>query len=181
MSKSTGEKTESEVISKSEAARRWGVSPAMVTRYIADPKYKMPTLPDGRLDWQVVSAWREAKIIPQLSGSYYARCGAPSKAPVAKRVQRYRERSARVKEHEEIATQLLSKEASAEFFCMCLRFGLSERQSYALVSWHLWKTLEALDDDIKHIEPDWSALLESPDDLIAFEDWFDGVTATAEA
>jgi hypothetical protein len=59
-----------EVISKSEAARRWGVSPASVAKYI---KRGMPVRSDRKLNWSAVDAWRRDSNTPEHSGSFHAR------------------------------------------------------------------------------------------------------------
>jgi hypothetical protein len=45
-----------EKITKSEAASRWNISAATVSKYM---KKGMPVRPDGLLDWAAVSKWRE--------------------------------------------------------------------------------------------------------------------------
>ena len=60
----------SDEISKSEACRRWGISPSMISKYVAKG---MPVLPSGKLSWAAVDAWRADWIIPERSGSYWAR------------------------------------------------------------------------------------------------------------
>jgi hypothetical protein len=59
-----------EVVTKSEAARRWKVSPAAVTKYL---RKGMPALEGGRIDWAAAKAWRAQCNVPTRSGSYKAR------------------------------------------------------------------------------------------------------------
>ena len=66
----------SELITKSEAARRLGVTSSMITHYLRDFRYDVPgETEDGLLDWKVVEQWHRSRIEPLkcLSGSYYAR------------------------------------------------------------------------------------------------------------
>src|SRR5579884_3876204 len=56
-----------ELVSKSEAARRWAISPSLVTRYLSRG---MPVRADGRLEWATVDAWRRQNVVSGLSGSH---------------------------------------------------------------------------------------------------------------
>lgn len=60
-------------ISRSEAARRLGVSAQMVSTYCT--RYGLDSLSreDKRLPWPETREWVRANIIPELSGSYAAR------------------------------------------------------------------------------------------------------------
>jgi hypothetical protein len=59
-----------EQISKSEAARRWQVSPAAVTKYV---RSGMPVRNDGKLDWEIVKQWHRDNVLSHRSGSYRSR------------------------------------------------------------------------------------------------------------
>ena len=61
---------EPEIISKAEASRRWGVSKAAVTKYVAKG---MPVRADGRLDWPEVDIFRKSYNIPERSGNFASR------------------------------------------------------------------------------------------------------------
>jgi hypothetical protein len=65
-----GKLTKLEVISKAEAARRWGVSKAAVTKYVAKG---MPVREDGRLDWPAVDHFRRSYNVPERSGNFASR------------------------------------------------------------------------------------------------------------
>jgi len=66
-------------ISKSEFARRKGVTPAAITQYI---KRGMPTLESGRLDPHTCDGWLRQYNSPARSGSFRARReAARSEAP----------------------------------------------------------------------------------------------------
>jgi hypothetical protein len=61
---------EPEIISKAEASRRWGVSKAAVTKYVAKG---MPVRADGRLDWPGVDIFRRSFNVPERSGNFASR------------------------------------------------------------------------------------------------------------
>lgn len=73
-------KEDSEVISKSEAARRWSISPPAVAKYVSKG---MPVRTDGRLDWSAVDAWRRGYNVPERSGSHKARERSRAAEPIA--------------------------------------------------------------------------------------------------
>jgi hypothetical protein len=62
-----------EVISKSEAARRWKVSKAAVTKYV---HAGLPERSDGRLDWPLVDSWRTQHVGEEPTSPRLAREGA---------------------------------------------------------------------------------------------------------
>jgi len=72
-------------ITKSELARRLGVSPAAITAYV---KKGMPVLRSSRLNLKAALAWHAAYVVPERSGSYSARqsakASAGTRAPGAK-------------------------------------------------------------------------------------------------
>jgi hypothetical protein len=68
-----------EVVTKSEAARRWGVSPPAVAKYAAKG---LPVRPDGKLDWSTADAWRRGYNVPEHSGSHKARKRAREAEPI---------------------------------------------------------------------------------------------------
>src|SRR5215471_8073055 len=59
-----------ERISKSEAARRLGRSPAMVTKYI---RCGLPAGADGKLSWPQVQWWVMRYVCTEASGNYRTR------------------------------------------------------------------------------------------------------------
>jgi hypothetical protein len=59
-----------EIVAKSEAAKRWGVVPAAVTKYIGKG---LPVRADGKLDWPAADAWRHNNNLPHRSGSFKSR------------------------------------------------------------------------------------------------------------
>ena len=59
-----------EFISKSEAARRWAVTPTMVGKYVAQG---LPVSSDGRISWPDADRWRRNFVTSQRSGSFKAR------------------------------------------------------------------------------------------------------------
>lgn len=74
-----------EVVSKAEAARRWELTRAAITKYVAKG---MPVREDGQLDWETVDEWRRTYNAPERSGSFAARAAAsaseirPAQPPV---------------------------------------------------------------------------------------------------
>ena len=59
---------ELELVTRAEAARRWGISRQAVHWYIV---YGLPTTRYGKLlDWRVVEAWRRMYISPYASGNW---------------------------------------------------------------------------------------------------------------
>jgi hypothetical protein len=59
-----------EIITKAEAARRWGISAQAVSNY---PSKGMPVRADGRLEWPAVDEWRKHYNVPERSGSFNSR------------------------------------------------------------------------------------------------------------
>ena len=59
-----------EIVRKGEAAKRWNIDAAMISRYATRG---MPVRADGKLDWEAVDQWRRDNIVPELSGSHNAR------------------------------------------------------------------------------------------------------------
>lgn len=57
-------------ISKTEAAKRFGVAPSMVTKYISRG---MPVTSTGTINWAAAQRWRKQFISPMRSGSFNAR------------------------------------------------------------------------------------------------------------
>jgi hypothetical protein len=76
-----------EWISRAEAARRLGVSHAMIRQYVV--KYGLPCHPrDGRIPWPCARDWKEDVIHSQRSGNYVHRLLAKYHADArAKQVQ----------------------------------------------------------------------------------------------
>jgi hypothetical protein len=61
---------EQSIISKSEAARRWGLTPSAVTAYVSRG---LPVRADGRIDWSVAAEWRRQFVAPERSGNFASR------------------------------------------------------------------------------------------------------------
>jgi hypothetical protein len=61
---------EAELISKAEFGRRVGVSASMVGKYV---RKGMPVTATGGLNWHEAKRWRDEYVVPELSGSFYAR------------------------------------------------------------------------------------------------------------
>ena len=59
-----------EIVSKSEAARKWQVTPTAVGKYV---RAGMPVRNDGRLDFAIADKWRRDNVVSQRSGSFNAR------------------------------------------------------------------------------------------------------------
>lgn len=57
----------SDIVSKSEAARRLGRSPATISKYLAKG---MPCLSTGQLDWQAVQRWVRKNVVSERGGSF---------------------------------------------------------------------------------------------------------------
>jgi hypothetical protein len=160
-----------EMVTKSEAARRWGVSPSILARYAAKG---MPIEGDGHLDWAKVKAWRAKYIDPARSGSFAARqreakarqrtaspgeradavAAVPSGDAVALR------RAARL----EMFQELTGGAAIARYAGLARRFGLAPEQCYLVsLARHIAPVLIAdndfTDTELAGPEADWPRLL----------------------
>lgn len=183
--KSKPKSTHPEIITKTEAAKRLGVSAGMVSKYLTLAKYQMPVRPDGRLDWDAVRTWHAARILPALSGSFLSRerkyqAIRLAKPPIGKEWPDDGDgEEFRVDEQLRVSRRLTSAAAQADFFRVAReRLGLSAREAYAVVNWASFLVLHALDavEDVDG-EPDWRALIGPSDDLGAVEEWYERAVA----
>jgi hypothetical protein len=159
----TGEQPE--MVTKSEAARRWGVSPSILVRYATKG---MPVEGNGRLDWAKVKTWRAKWINPARSGSFAARqrvakarqgaaatvAAVPSGDAVALR------RAGRL----EMLQELTAAPAIERFARLAQRLGVSANEAYLLsvgrlVVPVLLVTSDFNDAELGGPEPDWPRLL----------------------
>ncbi len=153
-----------EVISKAEAARRWGVSKAAITKYVHKG---MPVLSDGKLDWAVASKWRKMY------------CGFE---PIAPKMAREEARARREKPVNEgadddvtLANQvgrwdalraLVGPAAMARTMKVLLELGFTPKHAVQAAFWFYMSPAECIDiteEDLNGpgeiFEPDWKTLL----------------------
>jgi hypothetical protein len=76
---------EAEIVTKAEAARRWGVSRTAVSKYVAKG---MPVRSDGCLDWPLVDVFRNENNVPERSGNFRFRSpGVDVSSPLSSQVR----------------------------------------------------------------------------------------------
>ena len=173
-----------ETISKAEAARRWGLSKAAVTKYVHKG---MPVRDDGRLDWWGVDSWRKRYVGEEPSSPRFARTQAkPNRVtPRAPGPEEQATEDARQIGRWEVHRALTGPAAMERTIKVLLRLGLTPKHAFYAAFW-LYLSLSESDDSTELdfsgpgaiLEPDWKKLFPRGAEHFDFDEMGERVAMT---
>src|ERR1035437_1008267 len=153
-----------EIITKAEAARRWGVSKSAVSKYV---HAGVPVRDDGGLDWPDVDSWRKRYVGEDPPGPRAAReAKAQRAAPIEQISEDEALEDARQKGRWEICQALLGPAATERTLTILHRLGFSKKHAFYVAFWNYIAPVFSTDvrerdlDELGSIqEPDWEKVL----------------------
>lgn len=160
-----------EIVTKAEAARRWGLSKAAVTKYAHQG---LPTRSDGKLNWPDVDRWRQRFVGCEPLAPAMAREAAKA---VNQNAEEQAVETAMQAGRWAIVQALGNQAATARTIKVLIALGLSKRHAFYAAYWNYLGCTYA--DDITELdmdgagridEPDWQKLFPDDKQKIDFED-----------